>query len=96
MGLGDVQLHELARAQVMAWWQSLPREAHRRSCDLAYNLLKTLCLSAVDDGLILASPVHVRGAGKPSLHRNVEPLTPAEVLTIADAMPPVWCRSRHP
>jgi len=44
-GLGDVQLHELTRAQVMAWWQSLPREAHRRSCDLAYNLLKTLCLA---------------------------------------------------
>jgi integrase len=89
-GLGEVQLHELTRAQVMAWWQSLPRETHRRSCDLAYNLLKTLCLSAVDDGLILASPVHVRGAGKPSLHRSVEPLTPAEVLAIADAMPDEW------
>ena len=90
IGLGEVQLHELTRAQVMAWWQSLPRETHRRSCDLAYNLLKTLCLSAVDDGLILASPVHVRGAGKPSLHRNVEPLTPSEVLAIADAMPAEW------
>ena len=89
-GLGDVQLHELTRAQVMAWWQALPRETHRRSCDLAYNLLKTVCLSAVDDGLILASPVHVRGAGKPSLHRNVQPLTPAEVLAIADAMPAEW------
>lgn len=90
IGLGDVQLHELTRAQVMAWWQALPRETHRRSCDLAYNLLKTVCLSAVDDGLILASPVHVRGAGKPSLHRNVQPLTPAEVLAIADAMPAEW------
>ena len=67
IGLGEVQLHELTRAQVMTWWQALPRDTHRRSCDLAYNLLKTLCLSAVDDGLILASPVHVRGAGKPSL-----------------------------
>jgi len=90
IGLGEVQLHELTRAQVMTWWQALPRDTHRRSCDLAYNLLKTLCLSAVDDGLILASPVHVRGAGKPSLHRNVQPLTPAEVLAIADAMPAEW------
>jgi len=90
IGLGEVQLHELTRAQVMTWWQALPRETHRRSCDLAYNLLKTLCLSAVDDGLMLASPVHVRGAGKPSLHRNVQPLTPAEVLAIADAMPAEW------
>jgi len=90
IGLGEVQLHELTRAQVMTWWQALPRDTHRRSCDLAYNLLKTLCLSAVDDGLILASPVHVRGAGKPSLHRNVDPLTPAEVLAIADAMPAEW------
>ena len=90
MGLGDVPLHELTRAQVMAWWQALPRDTHRRSCDLAYNLLKTLCLAAVDDGLIVVSPVHVRGAGKPSLHRSVEPLTPAEVLAIADAMPARW------
>jgi len=90
IGLGEVQLQELTRAHVITWWQSLPRDAHRRSCDLAYNLLKTLCLAAVQDGLIEASPVHVRAAGKPSRARNVEPLTPAEVLAIADAMPPEW------
>jgi len=90
VGIGDVQLHELTRAQVNTWWQALPRDTHRRSCDLAYNLLRTLCLAAVEDGLILASPVHVRGAGKPSRVRNLEPLTPVEVLAIADAMPSRW------
>lgn len=90
VGIGDAQLHELTRAQVNTWWQALPRTTHRRSCDLAYNLLRTLCLAAVEDGLIPASPVHVRGAGKPSRIRNLEPLTPIEVLAIADAMPPRW------
>lgn len=90
VGLGDVHLDELTRATVTSWWQALPRDTHRRSCDLAYNLLRTLCLAAVEDGLIAASPVHVRGAGKPSQRRSVEPLTPAQVLAIADAMPPRW------
>lgn len=90
VGIGDVQLEDLTRAAVNNWWQALPRDTHRRSCDLAYNLLRTLCLAAVDDGLIAASPVHVRGAGKPSRRRSVEPLTPAQVLAIADAMPPRW------
>lgn len=90
VGLGPVHLDELTRAQVNAWWQALPRDTHRRSCDLAYNLLRTLCLAAVEDGLIAASPVHVRGAGKPSRRRSVDPLTPAQVLAIADAMPERW------
>ena len=90
VGIGDVHLDELTRAQVNTWWQALPRDTHRRSCDLAYNLLRTLCLAAVDDGLIVASPVHVRGAGKPSRRRSVEPLTPIQVLAIADAMPTKW------
>lgn len=90
VGLGDVQLDELSRTQVNAWWQALPRDTHRRSCDLAYNLLRTLCLAAVEDGLIAATPVHVRGAGKPSQIRNLEPLTPRQVLRLADAMPARW------
>lgn len=90
LGLGDVQLDELTRVQVSAWWEALPRDTHRRSCDLAYNLLRTLCLAAVEDGLIVATPVHVRGAGKPSQIRSLEPLTPAQVLEIADAMPARW------
>lgn len=90
VSLGDVQLDEITRAQVNAWWQALPRTTHRRSCDLAYSLLRTFCLAAVEDGLMAASPVHVRGAGRPSQIRNLEPLTPVQVLEIADAMPTRW------
>ena len=88
--IGEVHLDELTRAQVNAWWQSLPRDRYRRSCDLAYSLLRTICIAAVDDGLIAASPVHVRGAGKPSRRRTLEPLSPVQVLAIADAMPAPW------
>ena len=38
VGIGDVQLDELSRSTVNNWWQALPRNTHRRSCDLAYNL----------------------------------------------------------
>lgn len=90
VGLGDVRIDVLTRAHVNTWWQALPRDTRRRSCDLAYNLLRTLFLAAVEDGLIAATPVHVRGAGRPSRVRNLEPLTPVQVLAIADAMPARW------
>lgn len=50
--LGDVALADLDRAQVHAWWRSLPLVERRRSCDLAYQFLRTICLAAVDDGII--------------------------------------------
>ena len=88
--LGDVPLADLDRPQVQAWWRSLPVMQRRRSCDLAYQFLKTICLAAVDDGLIDTNPVRVKGAGKPSRRRSVEPLTPTQVRAIADGMPDRW------
>lgn len=88
--LGDVALADLDRAQVHAWWRSLPLAERRRSCDLAYQFLRTICLAAVDDGLLDSNPVRVKGAGKPSKRRSIEPLTPAQVREIADGMPDRW------
>ncbi|WP_377107777.1 tyrosine-type recombinase/integrase [Propionicimonas sp. T2.31MG-18] len=88
--LGDIPLADLDRAQIQAWWRSLPLTERRRSCDLAFQFLRTICLAAVDEGLIEANPVRVRGAGRPSRRRSIEPLTPGQVNAIANAMPQRW------
>jgi integrase len=88
--LGDVPLADLDRSQVQAWWRSLPLTERRRSCDLAYRFLRTIGLAAVDDGILDVNPVRVKGAGKPSKRRSIDPLTPAQVREIADAMPERW------
>lgn len=88
--VGDVALADLDRIEVQTWWRSLPVMQRRRSCDLAYQFLRTICLAALDDGLIDTNPVRIKGAGKPSKRRSIEPLTPAQVRAIADAMPERW------
>ena len=89
-GLGDVPLDELDRQRVVEWWNKLDH-ANERTCDLTYSLLRTILYGSVDDGLIASNPAQrIRGAGKPSKRRTVDPLTPAQVQAVADAMPDRW------
>lgn len=90
VGLGDVPVTSLTRTQVASWWRGLPLKTRRASCDQAYALLRAICNAAVDEEVLSQSPVRVKGAGKPSAHRSIEPLTPAQVEAVADAMPPRW------
>lgn len=46
--------------------------------------------SAVDEGLRGENPCSVRGAGKGSKRRSLDPLTPAQVQQVADQMRPEW------
>ena len=88
--LGDLPIADLDREQVQTWWRTLPLTERRRSCDLAYQFLRTICLAAVDDGILEANPVRVRGAGKQSRRRSIDPITPSQVQQIADAMQAEW------
>ncbi|HQY98595.1 MAG TPA: tyrosine-type recombinase/integrase [Propionicimonas sp.] len=88
--IGDAILADLDRDEVQEWWLSLPIAQRRRSCDLAFQFLRTICLAAVEDGLLASNPVRVKGAGKPSRRRSIDPLTPVQVQAIADAMPARW------
>lgn len=90
VGLGEKPLAKLTRADVVAWWRALPLASRRPSCDQAFALLRTIYNAAVEDELVDQSPVKVKGAGKPSKHRSVDPLTPAQVQAIADGMPSRW------
>jgi integrase len=102
-GLGKILIRDITKEQVAAWWRTLPLTQYRRSCDLAYQTLKTVCNTAVEDGMLAENPCKVKGAGKPSKRRDVEPLTPQQVQQVADAMPKryqlgvllgAWCALR--
>ena len=54
----------------------------------AYQLLRTICGTAVVDDLIPSNPCQIRGAGSTKRARKVTVATAAEVATLTAAMPP--------
>lgn len=100
---GDRPIDQITRADVRTWHAKLGPTAPRTRSK-AYGLLRAIMNTAVDDELIAASPVHIRGAGAQAIKRKVEPATPAEIEIMADAMPPrlrasviisAWCALRY-
>lgn len=100
---GDRPIDQITRADVRTWHTKLGSSAPRTRAK-AYGLLRAIMNTAVDDELIAASPVHIRGAGAQAIKRKVEPATPAEIEMMADAMPPrlrasviisAWCALRY-
>ncbi len=98
-----VPIDAITRADVRTWHAGL-RTAPPRSRTKAYGLLRAIMNSAVDEELIAASPVHIRGAGAATTKRKVEPATPADLQVIADHMPErlraavaiaAWCALRY-
>ena len=80
---GKRPIDQIARVDVRAWHASLSKSSTLRSRTKAYGLLRAIMNSAVDDDLIPASPVHIRGAGAAAVKRPVEPATPAEIDVMA-------------
>ncbi len=100
---GKRPIDRITRGDVRTWHASLAKVTPRARTK-AYGLLRSIMNSAVDDELIAASPVHIRGAGAATTKRPVEPATPAEIELIADNMPPrlraavwiaAWCALRY-
>lgn len=88
-GLGGVKVTELTRADVRDWWVGLPVTTREASCKQAYDLLRAIMNSAVDEELIETNPVRLKVASRAqaSRERDTDPL-PVEVLyAVADAMP---------
>ncbi|MFL6044283.1 MAG: tyrosine-type recombinase/integrase [Propionibacteriaceae bacterium] len=53
----------------------------------AYALLRTILGSAVDDGLILVNPCHIRSASQTTRRHRIEPATMVQLEMIMDSMP---------
>ncbi len=101
--LGDLRLHDLTRADVRRWWATLDASKPRTKAK-AYALLRTIGATAVDEELIAANPVLIRGAGVSKRRRSIEPATLPQLAAITEAMPErlrlavllgCWCALRY-
>ncbi|HUH07432.1 MAG TPA: site-specific integrase [Egibacteraceae bacterium] len=100
--LGESNLGHLTTATVRRWHTKLHREASPSTAAKAYRLLRAVCNTAVEDGVLAVNPCQVKGAG---VERPDErPIaTVAEVEALVDAVPPryralvllaAWCSLR--
>ena len=84
--LGDETLRAVTPATVQAWWAGLGKETPTRNTH-AYQLLKAIYNTAREDKLITENPCQIKTAGKPPKPRDVQPLTPAELVKVAESVP---------
>lgn len=102
-GLGNLRLRDLTRADVRQWWARLDSSKQRTNAK-AYALLRTIAATAVEEEILIANPVLIRGAGVSKRRRPIEPATLPQLATITDAMPErlrlavllgCWCALRY-
>lgn len=84
--LGDIKLAKLAPARVREWHSELGTERATRNAH-AYALLHAVCATAVQDEVLDANPCRIRAAMQTKRKRDVDVLNPAQVDTLAAAMP---------
>ena len=56
----------------------------------AYQLVKTIFNTAREDKLITENPCQIKTAGRPPKPRDVQALTPAELVKVAEAAPEAY------
>jgi integrase len=89
---GKMRLRDITKAAVRHWYDDTQdgNTENPRAISQAYGLLRAIMNTAVDDDLIEASPVHIRGAGYRPKRRRLEPATIEELDTIVEHMPDKW------
>ncbi len=86
--LGAVPLRELTPAMVRSWHAGLARRKTLSRNATATILLRAICKTAHNDGLIGSNPVaDLKRLSKPAAQVEPKVLTPAEITKLADAMP---------
>lgn len=99
---GNAQLREITSADIKAWYAGLDPSKRTRRAHL-YSLMRTIMMTAASDELIDVNPCRIVGASSAKRARKVTPATPAEIVTIANNMPPkyraavllaAWCQPR--
>lgn len=83
---GATPLVEITRPDVKAWYGDMDAETPTARAN-AYGLLRTIMGAAMDDELIQANPVQIKGAGSKSRARELPQLTRAEFDALANAVP---------
>jgi integrase len=98
----SVPIRKVAPAAVRTWYASTGADTPTLRAH-AYQLLKTIMKSAVDDEVIAANPCRIRGAGQAKRATKTRPATLEELSRLVEAMPPkyrvmvllaAWCALR--
>jgi integrase len=87
--LGDEIMRAVTPGTVRAWWIGLGKKTPTRNRH-AYQLLKAISNTALEDKLITENPCQIKTAGKPPKVRDVQALTPAELVKVAEAAPETY------
>jgi integrase len=86
--LGDAGLARVSTASVRTWRSSLLASGVGAStASKSYRLLRTILNTAIEDGLIVANPCTIKGAGVESAEERQIP-TIAQVDALVEAVPP--------
>lgn len=86
-GFGLLQLRQIDPVTVRAWFASRGQSTGKTARARSYALLRTVLNQAVRDGAIVANPCTIRG-GSQTTHPERVPATIAQVVGIAERMPP--------
>ncbi len=85
---GTLRLPAITPDAVRAWYSGLVTAGTKTQAARAYELLKSILATAVDDGRIKTNPCQIRGAASASTGKRVQPPTGAELQKILDAITP--------
>lgn len=85
--LGRLPIASIAPGDVRTWHATLSATTGPTARAHAYDLLRAVLKTAMDDDLIAANPCRIRGAGQAKRARKVRPATLAELEAITKAVP---------
>lgn len=83
--LGDKPLKALTPVVIRAWHAELGTKTPTLRAH-AYGLLRSILATAQHDGLIIANPCHIRGAGNSKRVHRIKPLTLSELEVLVANM----------
>jgi integrase len=86
-GFGNTLVPGISPADVRTWHAALSKRTGPTARAHAYDLLRSIMKTAVDDELIATNPCRIRGAGQVKRAKKIRPATLAELEAIATAMP---------
>ena len=84
---GPLRLTAIGPEAVRAWYSGLIAAGTKTQAARAYELLKAVLATAVDDGRLKVNPCQIRGGASATTGKKVEPPTAAELQAIMDKIP---------
>lgn len=85
---GDRRLSAFTPEGIRTWYSDMIRSGTKTQAARAYELLKSILATAVQDGRLKTNPCQIKGAASASTGKKVEPPTAAELQKIADTITP--------